>query len=196
MIVFNRTPILIVMMGIPGSGKSSVRNLFDLSEWHLGSSDEKIPVGEDGNRQWTPSNLRESWKEVWKEFGQALGERKNIILDNTFIHRNERAAIAGIAKGLGYSTILVWLKTSLERCLENDRRRRYMVGANVIAHKYTSLQKPSYGESWDEIIKITDSDNGMIVKEDSAISFLVGHTQEQNAPITLPEYINKVYGSS
>ena len=172
-------PILIVLMGIPGAGKSSVRNLFDLSEWHLGSSDEKLPIDKEGNRQWTPINLSKAWKEVWYELGQALGERKNIILDNTFIHRSERAAVAGIARGLGYLSILIWLKTPLERCLENDRRRHFMVGANVIAQKYINLQKPSTNEGWNEIIKLIDSDNGLITMEGNVM--------------TIPEYIEYFY---
>jgi len=163
-------PKLVMIMGIPGSGKTTVRNMFPTENYYIGSSDDLIPVDENGERIYNGQTLGKTWKQVWIGLGLALKEEKDVILDNTFLMKNERSAVCNIAKGMGYYTVCIWLNTCLEKCLENDKKRKHMVGTNVIADKYVRLQKPTDKEGWNLLVKLVDQDCGYIRFVDYTIS--------------------------
>jgi predicted kinase len=175
-----KPPILILLMGIPGSGKTTVRSLFKIG-WHIGSSDDLIPTDKSGIRDYSPNNLRTSWHQVWQDFAKNLQQKNNIILDNTFINGQERSAICNIAKGLGYFTVCIWINTPLEKCQENNLTRFHSVPPGIITKKSKGLQKPGYQEGWHLLVTLVDKDLGIVQIEDHKM--------------LISEYISKQYNT-
>ena len=97
-------PQLIVLVGLPGSGKSTVCNEL-YSDYYRISQDE---MGKIGHRE---------------AFKQALKDNKNIIIDRCGFNIEQRQRYIKPAKELGYRTLILWLKVEPEECIDRIKNR-------------------------------------------------------------------------
>lgn len=120
-------PLLVLVVGIPGSGKSFFARQFADSYRFF-----NIDVGRyEGQLE----GLKPSNKEVTElakrltdsTFEQALKSFKHIVLEGPFNSAKEREAVLRKATKAGFGTLIVWVQTDEEtaeaRALNRDRRR-------------------------------------------------------------------------
>ncbi len=130
-------PVLYLMLGLPGAGKTTTAKA-------IASITNALYVGSDETRleKWQePSFTQEEHDSLYKHLDQiaeyALVSGKNVVYDanlNRYIHRLEKYALA---KRLGVDVVLCWVK--VDRDMAKKRRLEtqhpMLVPANEIPHE-------------------------------------------------------------
>lgn len=154
---------LILLIGLPGSGKSSLaQKLLSVEpKLKLISSDRirKQLFGDEAIQgAWFLI-----WQQVQREFGQAHGEISQKIVQAAIYdatnaqRRNRREAIA-IARATGFTHITgLWVDTPVWLCLSRNRQRSRIVPEEVIFRMHRQLRDapPSLNEGLDELIRLS-----------------------------------------
>ncbi len=151
---------LYIMMGQPGSGKSTF-----LKQAHFGCT-YKI-ISRDAIRfsivkENEPYFKKE--KQVFKEFitqiNQAAEEVDIVVADATHLNRASRKKLTNsINKELFNSINVIWIKTSLEESLARNAKRagtRACVPEDVIRNMYNNIESPTKEEGFDFIFIIPE----------------------------------------
>ena len=143
-------PVVYMMVGIPGSGKSTwIRNNRQKT-WIIVSPD--VILETQYNYEWTPERAAEAWAISYQQFGQGLLSGQTMVWDATFISPIMRSAILHTAKGAGYRVEAVFCDTPTELCIErNQRRNRKPVPEGKIRGMAEDLQPPTEKEGFDHI---------------------------------------------
>jgi predicted kinase len=120
-------PLLILVVGIPGSGKSFFARQF--------AEKYKFFCIDTGRYESELAGLHSSNKDVMliakklanATFEEALKSFKHIVLEGSFNTKREREVIVNKAKKAGFEALVVWTQTDLEtaemRATNRDRRR-------------------------------------------------------------------------
>ena len=146
----NKQQAVYMMIGIPGSGKSTwIREHLEQS-WIVLSPDAILESRY--NYEWTPDRAAEAWAESYQLFGSVLLQGKTMVWDATFTSPIIRSAILHTAKGAGYRVEAVFCDTPLEICLErNSTRDREPVPQSTIRRMAENLVPPTQEEGFDAI---------------------------------------------
>ena len=143
-------PKLILLCGIPGSGKTFyAERIKDSYSYivHLSSDTIRKELYGDESIQGNPSEVFSLMQNRAIEF---LNNGYDVIYDATNITRKDRASI--IAKCPKFSQIkchIIW--APIEICIERDAARERTVGKEVIDRMLKRFQAPYYDEGIDEI---------------------------------------------
>jgi bifunctional polynucleotide phosphatase/kinase len=127
-------PLLIMMVGPPGSGKSHLSKLMDPDRFKVLNNDT---IGRQA---------------VEKEFLRLIrdGEKKSIILDNTNYDQDKRKYYIGLAKAAGYTVRIYYFDIPKALCLHMCHMRVQLGGPRIppvaIHTYYKRLQPPTEGE--------------------------------------------------
>lgn len=153
---FNNKVVMLMLIGPPGSGKSS------LAKFISANCIDYIKVSPDDLRQemlgnaTDQSNNQMIFAEAYRRIQTNLSIKHNVIFDATncrLFHR--RKAIKSLKQ---YCDILigVQLSTSLDKCLENNFNRDRYVPEDVIKLMYNSLinNPPKLSEGYDMLISV------------------------------------------
>ncbi len=143
-------PKLIILCGIPGSGKSTYAKDYILT------NDNTIHLSSDGIRLelWGDESIQGNPAEVFtlmqKRAVDVLNDGKNVVYDATNITRKDRSSIIAICpKFAKIECHIIW--APIETCIERDAERDRTVGQNVIDRMLKRFQAPYYDEGIDEI---------------------------------------------
>lgn len=142
-------PKFIMLVGIPGSGKSThAKNLIHTTnDIHLSSDTIRAELYGDEAIQGNPSEVFEI---MHKRTLEALANGDNVIYDATNITRKDRASIMSkIPKYAETECHIVW--APIETCIERDSKRERSVGKDVIDRMLKRFQAPYYDEGFDNI---------------------------------------------
>lgn len=151
----NDSPIVFVMVGLPGSGKTSTRSLlnaklFVSSDWHI----EQIALKEGKTyNEVFPTAVKVAAKELQKDVDFVLGLNASFIWDQTNLTVKKRAEILKRIPG-NYIKVAVFNNTPLDICIERNNKRDRSIPENVIVNMSKSLQPPTIEEGFDHIIEI------------------------------------------
>ena len=154
------SPLIIIMMGLPGAGKTFFARQF-ANNLNLGY------ISEDRIRHdifIEPKFSNEEQATIRRVMGYMIEElsrvKKHIILDGRFLSASERQKIHQVLIGAGYQSLTVWVKTEEDlakrRASRRDKRKpddKYNSPVNAGEFESTkgSLEKPQEKENFSVI---------------------------------------------
>lgn len=144
-------PRFIMLVGIAGSGKSTVAN--ELMKGvdnivYLSSDILRIELFGDVNNQKSNTTV---FEEMAKRTKQALKEGKNVIYDATNINRKKRKGLLQqLPKNI--EKIALYMAVPYETITLQNTNRERVVPQHVIDKMYKNMQIPIYSEGWDKIV--------------------------------------------
>ena len=134
----------IMLIGLPGSGKSTYRKNFNGYDIH--SSDD---IREE-------LNTNDPWEEMHKRTQQSLKEGRSVVYDATNLSRKKRRNILSIAKGCNAKTIAIVFATPFIECLERNERRQRRVPICAMNRMIKTFNMPTPHE-FDEVKIVQNS---------------------------------------
>ena len=144
---------LIMLMGIPGSGKSTVAARIAKQEYgYVVSSDQtRKELFGDESVQGDPAKV---FALVHKKIFALLDEEFTVVYDATNINAKKRMAFVNAVRAKyedDVECICVCVLCHPEVAIERDKARSRTVGAKVIEKMVRGFQAPGYNEGWDLI---------------------------------------------
>ena len=141
--------IVVLMIGIPGSGKTTFccERLFP---HHLYISLDQL-------------RTRSAEAEM---FAFALRRRKNCVIDNTNINMLERSRYIPAAKREGARVVGYFFEPDLEACVARNAKRlgKARVPEHVIRQKMSRFERPSPHEGFDALYRVKVTERGFDVE--------------------------------
>lgn len=149
-------PKLIMMIGLPGSGKSSFADEYIKNHKNTvkHSSDElrKELYGDISDQ----SHNIEVFTELHRRIKTDLRNGKNVIYDATNVTKKSRISFLQSLNNIECSKEAVLLMTSIEKCIENNNNRERSVPEGVINAMYKRYCPPDYSEGFNKITILFD----------------------------------------
>ncbi len=142
-------PQMVLLIGIPGSGKST------FAARHLPS--EYVRISRDVLR---------TRARVATALAEALAARRDIVIDNTNVTRIERERFLVPARECGYRVTGYYFQSVIADCLRRNAQR---IGAARIpdvgvVSRAKDLELPSFEEGFDELYYVSISETGFSVE--------------------------------
>lgn len=147
-------PKLILLCGLPASGKTHYAELFSNNNQYVHVSSDAIRQELYGNEE-IQGDPQEVFSLMNSRTVDCLKRGLSVIYDTTNMTRKARASIISMCPK--YVTIechIIW--KSIDNCIKHDADRKRSVGKSVIDRMVKSFQAPFYDEGFD-VIKIIKS---------------------------------------
>lgn len=142
---------LIMLCGIPGSGKSEYAKDLAKSGYTICSSDEmRARLYGDINSQ---EHNAEVFQRLHAEIIEKLGDGENVVYDACNINSKRRRAFLNTLKAakVKCGRYAVVIATPYEVCLEQNKGRERIVPNEVVERMYRHWQAPATWEGFDEV---------------------------------------------
>ncbi|MEH2278339.1 MAG: AAA family ATPase [Nostoc sp.] len=147
---------LLLLIGLPGSGKSTLAKtlLAECPQMSLISTD--AIRGQLFGSQAIQGPWLLIWREVERQFQQAISTENTAIFDATNAQRRHRREVIALARDLGFTQITgIWVDTPVWLCLARNKRRSRQVPEEIILRMHRQLRDapPSLEEGLDRLIR-------------------------------------------
>ena len=153
----NKKPFLAIMIGIPGSGKSTIAK--EITESYKRVREEEVYIiSSDAIRAEVLSSAEDQSNNelVFKIFHKRIKEHlslgENVIADATNMSIKSRASILSLVGVKKYIKIAYVVDTSLEESKKRNRNRDRKVPEFVLEKMVHQFQIPYYEEGFDVIL--------------------------------------------
>ncbi len=147
---------VIILIGIPASGKSSfVSKLVQSNPAPINVISPDLIRSQLYGGSQIQGNWQEIYEQIELQFQISSQAQKSVIYDATNCRSSDRQAIITLAKSMGFSSITgIWINVPLWVCLERNERRIHPVPESVISEMYKSLMQrsPSLSEGFDHLM--------------------------------------------
>lgn len=131
---------LIVLIGIPGAGKTTLAMKLAEKGFHYLNADA-IRLELYGNEA-EQGDKEEVFSIFFERLEGAMGEGMNIIIDNTNLNPKQRKPIIDRAERFGYKDVQLWLlDIPLDLCLERNKSRERVVPEDIVANMFMELNR-------------------------------------------------------
>ena len=147
-------PTVTMMIGLPGSGKTTwCKDLIDKDTMYI--NPDEIRIRKFGDVMDMSNNI-----EVFKIAGELLDEGlafgKDIILDATNVNRKIRAIAIDKCRGKA-KVVGVFLDIDYDEAVKRQDKREHKIPNDVIRKMYYDLEAPRYSEGFDDIIIVDEN---------------------------------------
>jgi predicted kinase len=131
---------LIIMVGIPGSGKSTVaKRVVEKGFRYFNADQIRAELHGDEIIQ---GDHKQTYAILFERMEEAMKEGVSIVVDNTNLNPKQRLLILDRAKTFNYTDVQLWfLDVPLELCLERNKNRARVVPDDVITGMYNEFIK-------------------------------------------------------
>lgn len=144
-------PSLIMLVGIPGSGKTTYAKTMaqKLNALHVTSDGIRQELRPNDN-WYHPEDNGKVYEIMFKRTLDALATGQTVLYDATNMSRKDRASILRqCPKYVKIECHIIW--TPIEVCIERDAAREHPVGEDVIYKMLRRFEAPFYDEGFDDI---------------------------------------------
>ena len=146
-------PRIVVLVGLPGSGKSTY--VEQLDGVALSSDAIRKVLVDDETIQTIHDRVFQTLRYLLRH---RLGLRRPVTyIDATNLTPEERSPYIGIGKAYGCTLEAVYFDVPLAVCLERNRARQRMVPEEALATMAAKLVPPSEAEGFDLVKTITNA---------------------------------------
>lgn len=143
-------PTLILLVGIPGSGKTTYAKKYIEEHWNAIHLSSDLIRKELWGDEATQGDNNEVFSLMQKRAIETLNNGRDVIYDATNVTRKDRGyIISQCPKFAKIEAHVVW--APIEACIERDAARERTVGKDVIDRMLKRFQAPYYDEGIDEI---------------------------------------------
>lgn len=146
--------MLVVMVGIPGSGKTT----WATANFHNIVSPDRIRIDEFGT-VFDPDVERKVWRRARARVREHLGRGDVVCFDATSATIKRRAALARMAREAGVPAVAVWVRVPEELAWERNRARARSVPRFAFNQIANAFQPPSAEEGFDAILIVGSGDD-------------------------------------
>jgi predicted kinase len=156
-------PTLILLIGIPGSGKSSFVNQLLAKNPQIQLISTDMIRGEIFGNPENQGCWLLVWQEVQRKFELVASRNQTAIYDATNATQYSRHQVIEIAHKAGFMKIVgIWLRTPIWLCLARNKRRQRCVPESIIFQMYAQLQSipPSTTEGFDDLVEMFGNFSG------------------------------------
>lgn len=185
-------PNLVLLVGLPGSGKSTYASDLKEKGYRVHSSDElRIELYSDVN---DISKNVELFQELHKRIGKDLSSGLDCVLDSTNLSYKRRVNLLNKLNKIDCHKKAIVMATPYNQCVLNDLKRERTVGYKVVNNMYKSFELPHYHEKFEEIeVIFSDYDKSEWDwrKEYSRLSDIPQHNS--NHDLTIGNHCKNVY---
>ncbi len=155
-------PNFIMMIGLPGSGKSTYAETIGANVHSSDAIREEI-LGDVNNQD---SN-GDVFSELHRRVKDDLRDGVDTVYDATNINGKQRIAFLKELRSIDCRKICILMATSYEDCKERITKRSRIVPTHVLDRMYKNFCPPYYYEGWDEIrIIVTESEMTKLYTEE------------------------------
>lgn len=158
---------LYIMMGTPGSGKSTwIQNHLDEHTVWISRDEVRFSMVAEDEEYF--SKEKEVFKEYVRRINNALENGYNVFADATHLNKASRnKLLTAINPELNIEVDVIWIKTPLEDCInqnDNRKRTRSFVPRGVIRRMNSQIEAPEFEEGIKKIY-IVEPNKPIKVKE-------------------------------
>lgn len=149
---------LIVMVGLPASGKSTYSKELATKENAIILSSDQLREELYGDVNDTEHN-NEVFAELHRRIKENLAKEKNVIWDSTNLNYKKRKIFLEGVRKTNCTKECYFMATPYEVCLEQNSQRNRQVPEHVLKRMYKSIYVPQYYEGFDKIHIIYNTQN-------------------------------------
>lgn len=152
-------PELIMLVGIPACGKSTLAAQYEKNGYTVLSSDKirnELAQGEDygkmTSKEYRELNVR-VFEAIKKKASTLIKQKRSVVVDSTAISRKKRIGFLRYIGNASYQKTCVLVITPVEVCMERNSKRQgnARVPHEAIDKMLRSFECPAYVEGWDKI---------------------------------------------
>ena len=143
-------PILMMLVGLPASGKSSLAQTLAKEHNAIIHASDALREELYKNENYQGKN-DEIFSVLHKKVKNDLINGSSVIYDATNISYKKRMAFLTQLKNIECEKICIVVATTYEDCLKHNRERERQVPEDVIKRMYMNWNTPYFYEGWDEI---------------------------------------------
>lgn len=185
---------LIMLVGLPGSGKSYYANQLAGEGYVVHSSDSiREEILGDINNQTSNDKV---FRILHKRIKEDLKSGNNVVYDATNLHSKRRRAFINEIKNIECKKICVIIARPYEECLLTNNNRDRVASEDVISRMYKSWDTPYWFEGWDSIkIHYPKEEYRLICKSELLMAENLRLFDQENPhhKLTLGDHLIKTY---
>lgn len=153
----SKRPKLLMLKGLPASGKSTYAKELETQGWSRVNKDD---IRKEFFPDWTHKDEREVLYMEDAEIIAELREGNNVVVDDTNFAPKHQPRLEKIAKDEGADFEVLFIDTPLEVCIKRNRKRPNSVPMEAILTMYRRYiapyrdEKPEYDDKLEETIVV------------------------------------------
>ena len=151
-------PFMVMLVGLPGSGKSTAAKVFSERKDCVVLSSDAIREELYGNVNDTEHNAK-VFEVLHRRSRDLLRAGISVCIDSTNLSKKRRIHFLNSLKNINCDKVAAVCATSYEECLRRNLNRDRVVPEKVIRKMYTSFAPPHESEGFDKVWYILDYSN-------------------------------------